>query len=289
MKTLIVTINTQPVPVPKPTEINSDISTDEFVFSINGNKLTITPKETIPNNTEVVITLSSNIRAADNTTLVNDEVIYYTTVYSPVYTTPTIIRLTEGLSPWINDVSDDTIWRTILKNTLRCNTLWRDGRYKINKKNPSWCAREFVLYSTVLDLMTHLLMNLINMAGSKKLADLSIDNRGPSSFQNMLSQWRKHIIDKVEELYYQVRIGCVRRVIHGVRGSNFWEPKPIIDFQVTWKRYPKVDRINPIWAKMYPNSQYNRNLHKIGEAYDVGKMVVDKKNDADFLTSTKKR
>jgi len=265
----------------------SEFTIGGFRVDIEDNKLIITPVETIPVNTEVSIYIDG-LRATDGSTIGNID-FFYTTAYYPVFTTPTQIRLTEGLGSWIMDVPDDTIWRTILKNTIRCARLWNDGRGGLNYKRPAWCAVDFVHYATVLDLMDHYIQQLMMLSGSKRLADLDIDYRGPSSFQSVISNLRAHIVEKVEDLEYHVRHGCTFRHATGYLGSNYWEPKPIINYNITWKRYPAVKRVNPVWARMYPYSHYHRNLENMGEAYDRGIWNVPRTHDGDFFTPYTKR
>ena len=288
-KKLIVNIVTPSISTPVAIPVVSVATTGDFNIVINGKRIEITPKETLPYNCEVGIEISSGLPAQDGTVLADDIDYFYTTHYNPYYSTPTMVRLTEGIGIWIKDVPNDTIWRTILKNSMYAVNKWDNGndRLVISGTNIPYCLPEFVTYATVLDLMSYIMFYLISNAGSKRLADLSITNNGPSSFQGPFSEFRQHVVKKFEELERLVKIKCTPPgPRQGIRSIDFWEPQPIIQYDRTWKRYPKVDRINSAWSKMYRHSQYNVNLTNIDNAYDRGVLVVPKSKSGDFTSWT---
>jgi len=274
---------------PAPAAVSEE--TGDFSITISGKQILITPNSPLPNNCELGVTLASGLPALDGDSLADEIDYFYTTSYYPYFSTPTLVRLTEGLGPWIQDVPDDTIWRTILKNSFYAIGAWDNGDSNLTYTNGvPWCVSQFTLYATVLDLMTYWIYVLITSAGSKRLADLSISNNGPSSFQGPISTMREHVVEKFEEFSYLVRIRCTPlEPVTGVRSSSFWEPQPIIDYNLTWKRYPAVDKINSAWAKMYSHSQYNKDLTQIDQAYTRGRLVVPTNNINDFYSWNPKK
>jgi len=270
----------------KPTEPSSTKDTNEgtdignFTVKIDGKNIIFEPKDSLSHNREVVINISDDLTSLEGDKLEKSFSMWYTTTYWPVYTTPTMIRLTESLGVFLEGIPDDTIWRTILKNSNYAHTYWGTKKRGSNiygtqvltnkRGQVPWCVTEFVTYATVLDLLGYVWFTLAKAGGMKKLADLTIDNRAPNYSNMPIRDWWRDIAEKLKEARYQVELKCTPiSPIASIRGINYWEPIPIVEPDKTWKRWPKYDNVSSFWKGMYPAAASAR-LDTPYDGYHVG-------------------
>lgn len=124
-------------------------------------------------NTEVHVTISTNVASTAGATLSQEVDYFFTTEYFPLFVGPTFLR-TE-LGPSVATLTDDTIKRIIHKNSIEA---WEMANKGIDLKRPTWWARKWVICKSILDILGVLLLSKDLAAGqSKTLGDLSISTR----------------------------------------------------------------------------------------------------------------
>jgi hypothetical protein len=100
----------------------------DYTLQISGNILTIYPLEDLTTNREYKITLSQNIsgyfpyNGGTVDTLESDYTFWFTSIYCPIFTTVSRIKLLVG--PSADVLLDDTIFRMIHKNSLDAVELY---------------------------------------------------------------------------------------------------------------------------------------------------------------------
>jgi hypothetical protein len=147
----------------------------------------------IGNNTMIVIELSKEIKAlVTENSLKDDLQLYFTTTYSPLYSSPSLIRL--ELGRWIESFNDDTIALMIHWSSKECDFIsggiMEKGRYF------AMARTKFCIYDAALRLALMPGGGLINALetiglGKKALGDLTIDRRSltPSNVDNSTLEW----------------------------------------------------------------------------------------------------
>jgi len=139
---------------------------DKVVFEID-------PSAEFLHNTEVHVTVSTNVASTTGATLSSETSYFFTTEYFPLFVGPSFLR-TE-LGPPVATLTDDTLKRIIYKNSIEA---WEMANKGIDLKRPTWWARKWVICKSMLDILGVLLLTKDIQAGqSKTLGDLSISTK----------------------------------------------------------------------------------------------------------------
>jgi hypothetical protein len=142
---------------------------DKVVFQID-------PAGEFLHNTEVHVTLTTDVQSTTGASLESEVDYFFTTEYFPLFVGARYIRTELGSA--IGDITDDTINRIIHKNSIEA---WELSSRGINLSSPTWWARKWVICKTILDMLGVLKLSADLSAGqAKTLGDLSISVRPAS-------------------------------------------------------------------------------------------------------------
>jgi hypothetical protein len=144
-------------------------------------------------NNEIIVTISKDIMNASGDSMGESQQFMFTTAYSPLYCTVQKIRIAIG--PYIREVPDDTINRTIFNNSLLAyelaNVTYGQDQWAIG--SPSFAAQMYTCCKTQYDLLNAELLNRIGDAGQlKRLGDFTVQD------QLDLSKAMKPAMDQAE-------------------------------------------------------------------------------------------
>ena len=121
-------------------------STDDYeVFSFQVDVGFDASSQTLSNNTMVIIDLSSSITNAAGDQALERTRLYYTTIYSPLYASPDLIRLEMGR--WIDYIPDDTLALMAHLSSKEANFI--QGPAQEGWGNIQLARTKFVVYDTV--------------------------------------------------------------------------------------------------------------------------------------------
>lgn len=129
-------------------------------------------------NNEILVTLSEWIMDASGNYLGEDRQYMFTTAYNPMYCSVQKVRMAIG--PYIREVPDDTINRTIFNNSLLAYQLANEtyGQHQWDIESPPWAAKMYTCCKTQYDLLNAELLNRIGMAGQlKTLGDFTVQDQ----------------------------------------------------------------------------------------------------------------
>jgi hypothetical protein len=139
---------------------------DKVVFEID-------PAADFLHNTEVHVTISTDVASTTGASLSSETEYFFTTEYFPLFVGASFLR-TE-LGPSIATLTDDTLNRIIHKNSIEA---WEMSGQGISLERPTWWARKWVICKSILDILGVLLLTSDLQAGqSKTLGDLSISTK----------------------------------------------------------------------------------------------------------------
>jgi len=146
------------------------------VVSASGNKIIWTAEDDYewPYNAEVTICVHSDyIVNASGHQLEEDTYFTFTTEYWPKYATPTVLRI--ELGPTISQLYDDTLYRIILKNSIRTLLESNDKCYITNRDRPYPNTEKFVKSQSIIDVINQLrLLADIQSGQRKQLGDFTV-------------------------------------------------------------------------------------------------------------------
>jgi len=128
---------------------------------------------TFPFNAQISVQIdASYVANADGEYLEEDYYFTFTTAYWPVYGTPIVLRI--ELGPAISQLYDDTIYRILLKNTLRA--LWESGdNAGYDRDRPYPNTERFVKAQSIIDVINLLRFLADLQAGQRKtLGDFTV-------------------------------------------------------------------------------------------------------------------
>lgn len=150
----------------------SGVVTSE-VITVSGAALTLTlPKGMIGQNQVVTIGLDADISSTTGTTLGSDYEFYFTSLYSPMYSSWRKLMLEYGA--YLGDVPRDTVNFAIFEASLAAdNLIWTSTVTTTVTGYFNWVKREF----TTCKAAEILLLNALGAGGglkAKKLADLEV-------------------------------------------------------------------------------------------------------------------
>ena len=152
----------------------------EAVLVDNTLTITISPNQLFPNNI-IVLTLDRNIENEAGDTLGEDFVSYFSTVYSPLYTSKRRVALDIG--PLLRDVSEESIMLAILEASLYADSLNFQG-IMTNTAYYQQARREFVSCYAENLLVSGMMSGGSGGRLSKTLGDLQVSRDGTSGISN---------------------------------------------------------------------------------------------------------
>lgn len=148
-----------------------------FTFRVeNGAVLTA---QVLLNNELIIIELDASIaNVLGSLTLNNDAELSFSTVYSPLYASPDLLRAEAG--PFINYIPDDTLALLIHWSSKEADFI--GNTLKGKTKDFKFARTKFVVFDAILKALTIPSDGTGSTAGNKKkLGDLSIDNTNSGS------------------------------------------------------------------------------------------------------------
>lgn len=197
----------------------------DFTLSTSGNMLYITPVSGWAYNTQYTITLDANISGFNPLdsgyyTMGSDYSWWFTGPYCPLFTTLTRIRLEAG--PAADNITDDTIYRLILKNSQDAMDIAitaADGAsvpysfFGCTWENVPYILRRYVECKTAYDLLALIEMANNGVGGAraqfKTLGDMKIRYGGPSAYYQAVDPGRK------KQLY-----DCWMEYLNGIKATG---------------------------------------------------------------------
>lgn len=139
---------------------------DKVVFQID-------PSAEFLHNTEVHVTISTDVASTSGATLSEEVDYFFTTEYFPLFVGANYLRTELGSA--VATLTDDTLKRIIHKNSIEA---WELANKGLDLKRPTWWARKWVICKSILDILGVLLLSKDLQSGqSKTLGDLSISTR----------------------------------------------------------------------------------------------------------------
>jgi hypothetical protein len=149
----------------------------DFVATLSSNILTITldPEQLYQNNI-VILKLDKSIADTDGNTLGSDHEYYFSTTYTPLYSSERRIRL--DLGPLISDVPQETIMLAILEASLQAqansfsSTIYNNDYFVQARWEYTTCLAESLLVKALLGDST------LTDGMTKRLGELSVSRDG---------------------------------------------------------------------------------------------------------------
>ncbi len=155
--------------------------------------LSVSPQN-IGNNTLVLIKLRKEITASETGHVLEDDTsLYFTTMYSPLYASPTLVRL--ELGRWVESFPEDTLALMLHWSSQECDAISYPGA---SGRNLGFARTKFCVFDTALRLLTMPGAGLVDALetiglGKKMLGDLSItkNNLTPAEVDSETFGWLK--------------------------------------------------------------------------------------------------
>jgi hypothetical protein len=166
----------------------------DYVAVVSGNTITITldPGQLYQNNI-VILTLDSLIADTDGNTLGTDYTSYFSTPYSPLYSSMRRIQLDIG--PFITDVDEETIMLAILDASVYADSI----NFTNSIENTTFYYRARWEYTTCHAEHT-LIRAMLGDTGlsdrlTKKLGDLEVSRGGAVGLNDMLADLKDCMLE----------------------------------------------------------------------------------------------
>lgn len=165
-----------------------------FTHTTSGSTVTIAiPDQMLFNNNVVTVTIDSDIQSISGKNLSSDYEFYFSTTYSPLYSSVRKVRLEIGA--FIEDIPDDTVNLAIYEASLEADLMiWNTGTS--NSSYLNFAKRQFVTCKAA-EILLNNVMGGSSTLKSKKLGDFSVgyDTSGSSGnellkkIEACLSKW----------------------------------------------------------------------------------------------------
>jgi len=151
-----------------------------YIVSPSGNTLywTSTDPSGWYQNNEITVTVSKYTMNASGDYMSESQQFMFTTAYNPLYCSVSKVRMAIG--PYIREIPDDTINRTIFNNSLLAYQLANEtyGQQQWGIESPSFAAKMYTCCKTQFDLLNAELLNRIGDAGQlKRLGDFTVQDQ----------------------------------------------------------------------------------------------------------------
>lgn len=170
-----------------------DLTPPTGVLSVVGDVVQWTASGPLLHNTEVKVTVTTDVQGTDGATLPSDVSWIFTTEYVPLYISPTWLRI--ELGPAIASLSDDTLCRLIHKCSLEA---WEESGRSLPLTKPPIRVRQWVECKVVLDILAVLRATADLGAGEQKtLGDLTIRRAPADPMLNMKYRQATECLEKI--------------------------------------------------------------------------------------------
>lgn len=231
-----------------------------YSTSVSGQVLTVQFSSSFPNNVGIQISLLDKIRSVDND-YYSGKMTYSinTKLYPEIYGVQSIKREVREI---VDTYSEDYIGALLFKNTI---WTWEKVGRRFSLDNPSFAAKQYIIYSTILDLMEDKEYSKYVVAGTRRqLGDLgvSVDNiigriamkvakyqkAKDNAFESLVPGWQFKVGQGIAA--YNDAAAVVNRLWWNVNGK-FVETRYVYyqdgvpASNVDWNRHAKTN--NPIW------------------------------------------
>jgi hypothetical protein len=142
-----------------------------FEYEVDGDTITLSIDEDLLfTNNVVTVNIDSSIASTLGNTLAEDYEFYFTTTYSPLYSSVRKVRLEIGA--FIQDIPDDTVNLAIFEASLEADLMiWNTGTSNANYLN--FAKRQFVTCKAAEILLNNILGGSSTLK-SKSLGDFSV-------------------------------------------------------------------------------------------------------------------
>lgn len=184
-------------------------------------------------NNEIVVTISKDVMNASGDYMAEAQQFMFTTAYSPLYCSVQKVRLAIG--PYIREVPDDTINRSIFNNSLLAYQLANEtyGQESWGIDSPTFAAKMYTCCKTQYDLLNAELLNRIGDAGQlKRLGDFTVQDQldlskamQPAMDQALacMTFWVDHLVGKTGKAHPKMVVkGVSSTAMPPVRGVRTW-------------------------------------------------------------------
>jgi hypothetical protein len=231
-----------------------------YTTSVTGQVLTVQFSSSLPNNVGIQISLLDKIKSMDND-YYSGKMLYSinTKLYPEIYGIQSIKREVREI---IDTYTEDYIGALLFKNTI---WAWEKVGRAFSLDSPSFAAKQYIIYSTILDLMEDKEYSKYVVAGTRRqLGDLgvSVDNiigriamkvakyqkAKDNAFESMVAGWQFAIGHSIAA--YDNAAATVNRLWWNINGK-FVETRyayyqdDVPASNVDWNRYAKTN--NPLW------------------------------------------
>jgi len=228
--------------------------------SVTGQVLTVSFTSNLPNNVGVQISLLDKIRSIEND-YYSGKMLYSinTKLYPEIYGVQSVKREVKEVA---DSFTEDYIGAVLFKNTI---WTWEKVGRIFDLNNPSFAAKQYIIYSTILDLLEDKEYSKYVVAGTRRqLGDLgvSVDNiigriamkvakyqkAKDNAFESIVAGWQFRVGQGIQA--YNDAAATVNRLWWNINGK-FVETRYVYyqddvpASNVDWNRYAKTN--NPIW------------------------------------------
>lgn len=235
-------------------------SIPNYTVAITGAVLAVSFDSDIPNNVGIQIGLLDKIRSVDNE-YYNGRMQYSinTKLYPEIYGVQTVKREVKEIS---DTYTDDYIGALLFKNTI---WTWEKVGRTFDLANPNFACRQYIVYSTILDLMEDKEYAKYVVAGTRRqLGDLgvSVDNiigkiamkvakyqkAKDIAFESIVAGWQFRVGQSTQA--YNDAAATVNRLWWNINGKYVetrytYYQDDVPASNVDWNRHAKTN--NPIW------------------------------------------
>jgi len=188
-------------------------------------------------NNEIIVTVSKYVMNASGNYMSESQQFMFTTAFNPLYCSVQKIRMAIG--PYIREIPDDTINRTIFNNSLLAYQLANEtyGQQQWNIENPSFAAKMYTCCKSQFDLLNAELLNRVGDAGQlKRLGDFTVQDQLDLSkamrpaldqAESCMAFWVDRLIGKEGKAHPQMAVkGVNNAATPPVRGVRTWVKTP---------------------------------------------------------------
>lgn len=242
-------------------DLGSDtITIPDYTVSVTGQDLLVSFQGTIPNNVGIQIKLLDGITSSEDDEY-SGEMLYSinTAMFPTIYGVQAVSR---EIQDFAKDFNKDYISALLFKNMIM---IWERIGRNFTLSDPPYAARQYVLYSTVLDLMEDKEYAKYVYAGSRRqIGDLnvSIDNligrmamkvakyqkAKDIAFESLMPGWQLKVGQSI--LAYDAMAATINRLWYDINGrytdnrfSYFQDDIPASNVDVN--RHARMN--NPVW------------------------------------------
>jgi hypothetical protein len=229
-------------------------------ISVTGQVLTVAFSSSLPNNVGIQISILDKVRSIDNDYYSGKlEYSINTKLYPEIYGVQSIKREVREI---VDTYTEDYIGALLFKNTI---WAWERVGRSFSLDSPTFAAKQYIIYSTILDLMEDKEYSKYVVAGTRRqLGDLgvSVDSiigriamkvakyqkAKDNAFESIVAGWQFRIGHGIQA--YNDAAATVNRLWWNINGKYVetryvYYQDDVPASNVDWNRYAKTN--NPIW------------------------------------------